>query len=344
MMISEQQEARHLQISGQNKPHIGFLGMGWIGKNRFASVHESGCGGRLSICDPFAEDLAGYCESISITPVSAYEHLLEKETDGIVIATPSAMHHHQVSQALEKGKAVFCQKPLACTATATEDILQLARQKNCLLMIDFSYRYTHAVQTIKQLLEEGELGEVFAANFIFHNAYGPDKSWYYNRELSGGGCVMDLGIHLIDLAQWLIPAAEVQHVHGSLYTKGKRITDPKKQIEDYASVHMVHANGITTHLACSWNLSAGKDAVIEMDVFGTKASASFRNINGSFYDFTAVWNRGTHTQTMSAPPDNWGGKAILDWTERLAQGNRYQKDANSYARTARIIDRIYDQQ
>src|SRR5690606_13844443 len=142
--------------------------------------------------------------------------------------------------------------------------------------------------------DQGDLGHVFAVHCVFHNAYGPDKSWYYNPDLSGGGCVMDLGIHLLDLVEWWFPGAAVQEVHSQIFAQGKRKSGHQRCIEDYAAVRLSHSNGMTSHYACSWNISAGKDAVIELDLFGTKGGASFRHLHGSFYDFSAVWNRGTH--------------------------------------------------
>lgn len=330
-----------MMVSELLKPKVGFLGMGWIGRNRFEAVHESGLAGEVSVCDPFSEDLAKYCRDGDITNVHSYDDLLSADSDGIVIATPSAMHKEHVAQALAQGKAVFCQKPLACSARDTEALVQLAREKDCLLMVDFSYRYTHAAKKIKQLVDEGELGHVFAANFVFHNAYGPDKRWYYNMDLSGGGCVMDLGIHLVDLLQWFFPDAGIEQLHSSLYTKGERISGSKRVVEDYATVQMVHTNGMTSQCTCSWNISAGKDCIIQMDLYGTEGGASFRNVNGSFYDFKAAWNRGTKAQVISMPPYEWSGKAILDWTERLSEGNSFNPDAHAYLETARIIDWIY---
>ena len=340
-MVTEFKDTDDVLVSEVVRPKIGFLGMGWIGRNRFEAVHDSGLAGALAVCDPYSEDIVKYCKDNSLRSVLSYEELLRGEAEGMVIATPSALHKQHVMHALHEGKAVFCQKPLACSTMDTAEIVALARKNNCLLMVDFSYRYTHAAKKIKQLIDEEELGHVFAANFVFHNAYGPDKRWYYNADLSGGGCVMDLGIHLIDLLQWFFPDAEIDQVHSNLYAKGERIKGSKKVVEDYATVQMVHSNDMTSQCTCSWNISAGKDAIIQMDLFGTKGGASFRNVNGSFYDFKAAWNKGTKAQVISMPPYEWSGKAILDWTERLAEGNEFNEDAMDYISTAEVIDRIY---
>jgi predicted dehydrogenase len=67
-----------------------------------------------------------------------------------------------------------------------------------------SYRFTKALSQLRRVVQSGELGEIFTADLAFHNAYGPQKSWFYDPELAGGECVMDLGIHLVDAALWII--------------------------------------------------------------------------------------------------------------------------------------------
>src|SRR5690606_35925284 len=109
----------------------------------------------------------------------------------------------QAIQALRRGIPVFCQKPLARTRAETSRVIQEARAADLLLAVDLSYRFTSGIQRIRQIVQSGELGKVFAVNLVFHNAYGPDKAWFYDYNLAGGGCAIDLGIHLVDLAFWI---------------------------------------------------------------------------------------------------------------------------------------------
>src|SRR5690606_4374151 len=120
-----------------------------------------------------------------------YNDLLQEDLDGIVIATPSALHAKQAIQALESGKAVFCQKPLGRNLAETKAVVHQAQLSNKLLAVDYSYRYTKGIAAIKDLLEKCKLGKIYAVETIFHNAYGPDKAWFYDSILSGGGCLID---------------------------------------------------------------------------------------------------------------------------------------------------------
>ena len=77
--------------------------------------------------------------------------------------------------------------------------MDAAREADRLLGVDLSYRHTEAVRRIKALIDDGRLGDIFAADLVFHNAYGPGKPWFFDKNQSGGGCVIDLGVHLVDL-------------------------------------------------------------------------------------------------------------------------------------------------
>src|SRR4051812_44965805 len=141
--------------------------------------------------------------------------------DGVVLATPSALHAEQSLQALAAGLPVFCQKPLGRNAGDTRAVVQTARRKDLLLGVDFSYRFLAGAQRIRELVAAVELGTVYAARLVFHNAYGPDKDWFYDRARSGGGCVIDLGIHLVDLLLWTLGDSAVPAVTSRCFARGR---------------------------------------------------------------------------------------------------------------------------
>ena len=104
---------------------------------------------------------------------------------------------------------------------------------------------------------------------------------------------------------------------------------------------MLLQNEISAQLACSWNLPAGCDAVIEASFYGSEGGVSFRNVNGSFYDFVAQRFHGTHTETLVQPPDAWGGRALLRWIEMLSDESEFQQESRQFISSAKILDRIY---
>jgi predicted dehydrogenase len=325
-----------------SRPRLGFLGTGWIGRDRMAAIVASGAAQAVALFDPSPECAA---EGLKLAPaarvVPSLEAMLDLGLDGVVIATPSALHAGQAIAALEAGAAVFCQKPLGRSAAEASAVVAAARAANRLLGVDFSYRLTAAVQAIAPLLRGGPLGEIFAADLVFHNAYGPDKPWFYDRAQSGGGCVMDLGVHLVDLALWLLGFPEVIEVRSRLFAGGQRLSAAGAKVEDFAIAELDLAGGAVVRLACSWRLHAGQEAVIEASFHGTGGGARVRNLAGSFYDFEALRLDGTRGEVLCSPPDAWGGRAAVAWAEQLAGGSGFDPAAERYADVSAVLDRIY---
>jgi predicted dehydrogenase len=306
------------------------------------ALAQSGLVEIVAVSDPVGENaeaaakLSGQCAICG-----SLDQLLETHLDGLVIATPSALHADQAITALERGVAVFCQKPLGRTATETSDVVAAARAADRLLGVDLSYRFVRGIALIRELIHNGDLGPLYSADLVFHNAFGPDKPWFYDAALSGGGCVIDLGSHLVDLALWLLEDGPVVRVASQLFAKGQRLSLPTSFVEDYATAQLDFAGGASVRVACSWNLPAGCDAVIEASFYGTKGGATLHNVDGSFYDFRAERLRGTSRVTLTTPPDQWGGRAAVDWATRLAAGEGFDVESEKLVTLARVLDQIY---
>lgn len=324
---------------------LGFLGVGWIGRHRLEAIRASGAGEVVAIADPSpaaaAEAARGAPGAAVVDGLDAL--LADGRLDGVVIATPSALHAEQAIRALDRGRAVFCQKPLGRTAAEVRRVVDAARAADRLLGVDLSYRHVAGMDRVRGLVASGALGEVYAVQLVFHNAYGPDKAWFYDPQQSGGGCVMDLGIHLVDLALWTLGFPEVHEVCASLRAGGRRVRGRANGlVEDHAAAQLELSSGASVQLACSWRLPAGRDCVIEAAFYGTKGGAALRNVNGSFYDFEVERTEGTRREVLAAPPDAWGGRAAVAWARALAAGGRFDPEIERIVEVAATLDRIYD--
>jgi predicted dehydrogenase len=244
-------------------------------------------------------------------------------------------------QALDRGVAVFCQKPLARTAQENRQVIDCAKRANRLLGVDLSYRYVDGVDDMRQRIRSGELGKIFAAELVFHNAYGPDKAWFYDAGLSGGGCLMDLGIHLVDLAHWILGSHPPRRLCSYLVAQGKRISGRDGQVEDYADVHWETPDEARVRVTCSWRLSAGCDAVIKATFYGSLGGMVLENVDGSFYDLVVAQLQGTRRQVVAGPSSDWGGKALLAWVSRLTEDGSYDPDVESLVDVAAVLDHSY---
>jgi predicted dehydrogenase len=332
---------------------LGFLGTGWIGRHRMQAIAEGGHAVVAAVSDPSpdaarqaadaARAVAGHPADVAV--VGSLDALLDLGLDGVVIATPSALHADQAVRALERGAAVFCQKPLARTAAESRRVVDAARAADRLLGVDLSYRHTAGVRAVRELVRRGELGRVYAVDLTFHNAYGPDKPWFYDPALAGGGCVIDLGIHLVDLALWALGWPRVSGAESRLYSKGRPLGGAGGAVEDYAVATLDLDGGAVVRLACSWHLPAGRDAVIEAAFYGDQGGAAFRNVGGSFYDFAAERFRGTAREPVAPEgaggSEPWGGRAAAAWAARLAESPAFDPEVERVVDVAAALDAVY---
>ena len=320
-------------------PRLGFLGTGWIGRSRLEAVADSGVADIAALADPDGDCLAAAARSAPGAGLLATDlgELLAADLDGIVIATPSALHAEQAIAALERGVAVFCQKPLGRTASEARDVVAAAQRADLLLGVDMSYRRTAAARALRERIAAGAIGPVHEIDLVFHNAYGPDKPWFLDPALSGGGCAVDLGIHLVDLLLWVLGFPAVEGVHARRWRAGE---PAGARAEDLCLATLDLAGSRVARVACSWFSHEGSDCVFEATFRGRDGALSMHNVDGSFYDFAVELRRGTSTHAIVSPPDDWGGRTAIDWARRLRAGERFDAEAHRLVDVATVLDEV----
>lgn len=328
--------------TGVATPRLGFLGVGWIGAARMRAVAEAGAAEIAAVADIDPRPLdAARADAPGAEVARSLPELLEMDLDGIVIATPSGLHAEQAITCLSRGIPVYCQKPLGASAPEARQAIQCARENDRLLGVDLCYRHLRAFHHVREAIGRGEIGEVHAVDLVFHNAYAPDKGWAQDPALAGGGCVVDLGTHLVDLAMVALGWPGVVRVESHLMARGRRLCCDPAAIEDYASALLWTESDQSVRLACSWNFHAGQDAVIGATFYGEQGSVGLSNVSGSFFDFEATCCRGADRQRLCGPPDDWQGRGVVAWARRLAEDAGFDPEIQRVAEVAAAIDRIY---
>ena len=319
-------------------PLLGFLGLGWIGGLRLEAVESSGVAHVAALCEPDAERLATagrrHPEAARYTQVR--ELLRETRLDGLVIATPNALHASQALAALEEGVPVFVQKPLGVSRAEVDLVLERARRADRLVGVDYCYRYLRGAQRLRDWTRSGELGDVHLLEAVFHNAYGPDKAWCFDPRVAGGGALLDLGVHLLDLIFWILGPASPLDLDGwTLDVQGH------SGIDRFAGLHLRLEPGPRVRLTTSWHAHAGKDCDFRLTLHGTQGAAELRNVAGSFYDFELVRRTGRSEEVLDRESREWMPRALLAWIERLTESAGYDPAAEVSLATAEVIDRVY---
>jgi predicted dehydrogenase len=113
------------------------------------------------------------------------------------------------------------------------------------------------------------------------------------------------------------------------------------EVEDYAAGTLRLVDGRVIRIACSWNLHAGRDAVIEASFYGPSGGARMVNENGSFFDFSAELFKERDRFALAAPPDAWGGRAASEWVLKLDAGERFSGSTSGLLQTSQALDELY---
>ncbi len=199
---------------------VGIVGAGLIGGKRADAIAATGAGKVVAVADvdrARRDDLARKCNADG---APAWKSLvLRKDIDLIVVAVPNAFAAAIVLAALKAGKHVLCEKPLGINPRESLAIVQLAKQRKRIVKVGFNHRFHAALVKAHSIFEHGGIGRLLLirARYGHGGRQGMEKEWRFDRKISGGGELLDQGVHLIDLASWF--AGDFDHVYGQTSTK-----------------------------------------------------------------------------------------------------------------------------
>ena len=215
---------------------VGVVGLGKMGKLHFLSVLRMKGVNLVAVADRSKVN-RNVAESYHIKTYDDYTKLIDSENlDAVIISLPNFLKSESISYASEKGLDVFVDKPLARNLAEAEDIVRKVRAENIRLMVGVNYRYFDSVQKLKDISDEGRLGDVVIATseLIMDGPFShslvpePVPEWWFDKERAGGGALLDLGYHLIDILNWMFGDLKIE-----FSTLGYRFGLP---IEDSATV------------------------------------------------------------------------------------------------------------
>lgn len=237
---------------------------------------------------------------------SDYEKMFaECELDAVSVCTPNKFHAPAAIAASRAGCHVLCEKPPAMNVQEAEAMVQAAQQAGKILTFGLHYRYTSEVRACKRFVDGGELGEIYAVRVNALRRRGiPGWGVFTNKELQGGGPIIDIGVHMLDTALYLMGYPKPIQVLGTTYQKiGTRPGVgtmgqwdwQNYQVEDLAMGMIKFDNGATMLLEASF--AANVESLDEMNVrlMGTEGGARvfplkvFKEMYGALVDLTSAW-------------------------------------------------------
>jgi predicted dehydrogenase len=246
----------------------------------------------VAICDPNEAKLSFVAEKFGILKrFENWENIINENLDIVSICSPNAFHAQQSIAALKSGKHVICEKPVAINVEETESIINTVQQTNNKFMVAFCHRFASHSQFIKKMVENNQMGEIYFAKASCLRRRGIPGlgTWFTTKKLAGGGPLIDIGVHILDLAVYLMGCPDPRLVVGVTYNKFKnqavdggwppiwsRVGDKPTgvfDVEDLAAGFIKFNNNATLFLEASW--AGNSESGLKIALMGTKNGVQY---------------------------------------------------------------------
>ncbi|MDR1765579.1 MAG: Gfo/Idh/MocA family oxidoreductase [Lachnospiraceae bacterium] len=294
------------------KLQVGIIGCGGIANQKhlpslakFADKCEM-----TAFCDIVPERAAKAAEEFGAKGSKTYEDykelLADKAIDVVHVLTPNVAHAPITVDAFAAGKHVLCEKPMAHTSADAQKMLDAWKKSGKLFTIGYQNRFRPEIMMLRKAVDLGELGEIYfgKAHAVRRRAV-PTWGVFPNKALQGGGPLIDIGTHALDLTLWMMGNYKPLSVYGSVFYKLGNLPqategnlfgpwDPKTyEVEDSAFGMIKMEGGATIYLEASWALNVSRSREASTTLCGTKAGAEVFS-GMSYPDNDVVFNRGHH--------------------------------------------------
>lgn len=276
------------------------------------------------------------------------------ELDAADVCVWNCSHAECSIKALNAGLHVLCEKPMAYNAKEAEEMLETAKKNGKLLMIGFVLRFSDEAKISMDFIEKGYLGDIYYSKAQYVRRHGNPGGWFSDKARSGGGPVIDLGVHVIDLTRYLMGNPKPISVYAVTYDKlGKRdylknnvgwipkdaTPEDPCTVEDFASALIRYDNGAVTHLETSYSLN-GEDSAKKL-LYGTKGGLDLTNgvkIYTEYNDFLADINVDTKNYKKS---EDMFVAEMAHFVDCVANGTECRAKAEDGIEVMKILDAIY---
>lgn len=280
------------------------------------------------------------------------------EIQAVSVTLPNHLHAPISIAALQAGKHVLCEKPLARSATEAQTMVDAARAAGKLLMVCFNYRFREDSRWLKSLQSQGEMGNIYFAKAGWLRNIGIPGfgGWFTRKEMAGGGPLIDLGVHILDLSLWLMDYPQPVSVSGVTFAEfgprgkkawGKRPDNPVFDVEDLATGFVRFSNGSALSLETSWasHTKSGRDDFF-VTLYGSEGGAELYVANYTDRDTVRFF-----TEEGGLPVDinpnmklnaNGHQLAIAHFLDCITTGKESDAPGEHGVTLLRIIDALYE--
>jgi len=336
-------------MSKVEKLGVGVVGVG-IGHLHIQGYVQCPEAQVVAVCDINEERARRVAAEFGIPHVfTDYREMLGLDgIDAVSVCTPNYLHAPVTIAAFEAGKHVICEKPLAMTPEEGDAMVAAGNKAGKLFMTAFNNRFRGDTQVLKRFIEKGELGDIYfgKTGWIRRKGIPGIGGWFTTKSKSGGGPLIDIGVHVLDLALWLMGNPKAVTVTGSTYAKfgpsgegmgtwGIADRGGGFDVEDLAAAFIRLDTGATVMLEASWASHIQRD-VIYTNLIGTKGGADvdpfriYKDMHGTPVDITPAFpNQSGHIMEIKHFVD-----CVVNGRELISTGEHGLE-------ITRILDAIY---
>lgn len=277
------------------------------------------------------------------------------ELDAVSVCVWNNAHAECTIAALEEGKHVFCEKPMAMSAAQAEKMQAAAKKAGKVLGIGFVRRFGKDAELAKRLIGDGKLGEIYYAKANYVRRNGNPGGWFSDKSKSGGGPLIDLGVHVIDLVRYLAGNPRPVSVYGAAFHKLDRreVLDPRAyvvegsnlqkdvfDVEDLAAAMIRFDNGCVLTVETSYNLNTDRDTG-RVEIFGTKGGVVI-DPELTFHTVTDGHLSDVRFASSTAFEGGAYSREIDDFISAIVNGTPLCSTAEDGIALMRILDAVYE--
>ncbi len=340
------------------KLKIAVIGVGSISSSHIKAYQKNPSVELYAFCDINEERLKYQGERFEVTRLYTDEATMLRELpeiDAVSVCTWNSEHAKCTIMALEAGKHVLCEKPMAMNADEAREMIEVSKRVGKKLMVGFVRRFGNDAAVARDFIEAGSVGDVYFAKASYLRRNGCPGGWFADKSRSGGGPLIDLGVHVIDLVRYLMGCPKPVSVYGATnasFGKRENLKDKveylsstkikfENNVEDFATALIRFDNGAVLNVEASFNLHIGTKSRNSIEMYGTKGGIA---LSPEFELYTEI-NNYLSNVTLNMPTalsfDGLFENEINYYVDSILSDRDLSEIAEDGCTLMKILDAIY---
>ncbi|MBI1295224.1 hypothetical protein GC175_09735 [bacterium] len=324
----------------QSPLRIGIIGAGWPGERHTEGFTACGDAVVTAVADLETTRREAFATRYHVPKQYADYHdlLADSEVDAVMIALPNHLHKPSTIAALQAGKHVFCEKPPAVNTAEAREMADVAAAQGLVLGYATRRRYNPTTDRLAERIARGELGEIYHARSVWTRSWGVPQGvggWFVDPLRAGGGALIDIGIHVLDQAWFLMGCPKPVTISGSVFNKFPELTGT----DDSAFALIRFEDGRSLHVEAAWVLAQPKD-IQDVHIYGTQGGA---RLDDDTLDYYNVGPDGATTLTPRFPRGQAASFVAMavDFAHAVRTGGQTRTSAEQGVLLMAMLEGIY---